>query len=226
MVSHLISSKTGIWTRATWLQTPHTSLPCCSSLWFTKELEQEMAIHSSTLAWRIPWTEELGGLQSIGSQRVGHDWATSLSLWPHKKTQNKRQPLTLHSFTLPLFQGGVWTLCDPVDCSLPGSSFFFFFPDSSVHGIFQARVLEWVSIAFSRRSSWPRDWTWVSRIVGRRFTIWATRGVPKKKKEIREMERKRKISSSWSNHFNSLTWVLKSAATAVYQNPCCPSQSI
>ena len=126
MVSHLISSKTGIWTRATWLQTPHTSLPCCSSLWFTKELEQEMAIHSSTLAWRIPWTEELGGLQSIGSQRVGHDWATSLSLWPHKKTQNKRQPLTLHSFTLPLFQGGVWTLCDPVDCSLPGSSFFFF----------------------------------------------------------------------------------------------------
>ena len=42
-------------------------------------LEKEMAIHSSTIAWKIPWTEELGGLQSMGSQRVGHDWATSLS---------------------------------------------------------------------------------------------------------------------------------------------------
>ena len=36
-------------------------------------LEKEMAIHSSTLAWKIPWTEEPGGLQSMGSQRVGHD---------------------------------------------------------------------------------------------------------------------------------------------------------
>ena len=42
-------------------------------------LEKEMAPHSSTLAWKIPWTEEPGRLQSTGSQRVGHDWATSLS---------------------------------------------------------------------------------------------------------------------------------------------------
>ena len=41
--------------------------------------EKAMAPHSSTLAWRIPWTEEPGGLQSMGSRRVGHDWATSLS---------------------------------------------------------------------------------------------------------------------------------------------------
>ena len=41
-----------------------------------------MATHSSTLAWKIPRTEEPGGLLSIGSQRVGHDWVTSLSLWP------------------------------------------------------------------------------------------------------------------------------------------------
>ena len=39
-----------------------------------------MALHSSTAAWKIPWTEEPGGLQSMGSLRVGHDWATSLSL--------------------------------------------------------------------------------------------------------------------------------------------------
>jgi len=41
-------------------------------------LEKEMAPNSSILAWRIPWMEELGGLQSTGLQRVGHDWATSL----------------------------------------------------------------------------------------------------------------------------------------------------
>ena len=43
-------------------------------------LEKEMAAHSSTLAWRIPWREEPGRLQSMGWQRVGHDWETSLSL--------------------------------------------------------------------------------------------------------------------------------------------------
>ena len=47
-----------------------------------------MATHSSTLAWRIPWTEELGGLQSTG-RRVGHDWATSLSLSPWKETYDQ-----------------------------------------------------------------------------------------------------------------------------------------
>ena len=41
-------------------------------------LEEEMATYSSTLAWKIPWTEEPGRLQSMGLQRVGHDWATSL----------------------------------------------------------------------------------------------------------------------------------------------------
>ena len=42
-------------------------------------LEKEMAPHSNILAWKIPWTEERGRLQSMGSQRVGHDWVTSLS---------------------------------------------------------------------------------------------------------------------------------------------------
>ena len=58
------------------------------------------------------------------------------------------------------------TLCAPVDCSPPGSS---------VHGIFQAGILEWVSIPFSRGPSRPRDWTQVSLIVSRHFTVWATR---------------------------------------------------
>ena len=54
-------------------------------------LEKEMAPHSSTLAWRIPWREEPGRLQSMGSQRVGHDWVTSLSLFTFKddkRTEN------------------------------------------------------------------------------------------------------------------------------------------
>ena len=48
------------------------------SLGWKDPLEKEMAIHSSTIAWKISWTEEPGRLQSMGSQRVGHDWATSL----------------------------------------------------------------------------------------------------------------------------------------------------
>ena len=55
-----------------------------------------------------------------------------------------------------------------MDCSLPGSS---------IHEIFQARILEWVAISYSRRSSQPRDWTRVSCIVGRLFIVWATKEV-------------------------------------------------
>ena len=49
------------------------------SLGWEVPLEKEMATHSSILAWRIPWTEESSGLQSTGSQRVGHDWVTLLT---------------------------------------------------------------------------------------------------------------------------------------------------
>ena len=53
------------------------------SLGWEDPLEKKMAIHFRTIAWKIPWTEELGWLQSMGSQRVGHDWATSLQLSAH-----------------------------------------------------------------------------------------------------------------------------------------------
>ena len=59
------------------------------------------------------------------------------------------------------------TLCDPMDSSLPGSS---------VHGILQVKILEWVAISSSRASSQPRDWTEVSHIADRFFIIWASRG--------------------------------------------------
>ena len=70
------------------------------------------------------------------------------------------------------------TLCDPMDCSPPCSS---------VHGILQARILEGVAVPFSRGSHQPRDWTQVSYIAGRFFTIWVTREV-------------------WWAHWNELTW--------------------
>ena len=57
-------------------------------------------------------------------------------------------------------------LCGPMDCSLPGSA---------IHGIFQARILEWAAISFSRGSSQPRDRTRVFCIADRCFSIWATR---------------------------------------------------
>jgi len=61
------------------------------------------------------------------------------------------------------------TLCDPVDCSSSGLS---------VHGILQARILEWVAIPFPRGSSRPRNQTHVSCIAGKFFTIWAIREAP------------------------------------------------
>ena len=50
-------------------------------------LEKEIATHSSTLAWKIPWTEEPGGLQFMGSQRIGHDWASSLHYRPLQRVE-------------------------------------------------------------------------------------------------------------------------------------------
>jgi len=64
MVKHLST----MW--ETWVQ----------SLGWEDPLEKQMAVHSSTIAWKIPWTEEPGRLQSMGSQRMGHDSVTSLPL--------------------------------------------------------------------------------------------------------------------------------------------------
>jgi len=66
------------------------------------------------------------------------------------------------------------TLCDPMDRSPPGSS---------VHGILQARILEWTAIPFSRGSSWPRNQTQVSCTAGRFFTVWATNVMQSKSDE-------------------------------------------
>ena len=72
------------------------------------------------------------------------------------------------------------TLCNSMDCSLSGSS---------IHGIFQARVLEWIAISFSRGSSWPRNRTQVSHIADSYLTAWASReAVTSKTKSILRQE--------------------------------------
>ena len=93
-----------------------------------------------------PWTAAYQAPLSIGFSRQEY-FTTSA---PEKESEVTQSCLTF---------------CDPMNYSLPGSS---------LHGIFQARVLEWVVISSSRRSSWPRDRTWVSSIVGRYFASWAT----------------------------------------------------
>ena len=133
-------------------------------------LEKEKATHSNVLAWRIPGTGEPGGLPSMGSHRVGDDWrdlaAAAAAKW-HNYVTSFPHPvkfLISESEVCSLTQSCL-TLCDPMDCSLPGSS---------VHGIFQARILEWVATSFSRESSQPRDRTWVTCVscIGR--WIWDT----------------------------------------------------
>ena len=168
-----------------------------------------MAPHSSTLAWKIPWTEEPGGLQSMGSLRVRHDWATSVSLFTFMHWRRKWQPTPVFLPGESQGRGAWWatvygvaqswtrlkrlsssssstiadtnvmrtdqdelilcsvaqscpTLCNPMECSPPGS------PD---YGIFQARILEWGAISYSRGSSRPRDGTYVSCIswIGRQI---------------------------------------------------------
>ena len=80
----------------------------CSFVGFWPSLpEKAMAPHSSTLAWKIPWTEEPGRLQSKGSLRVGDDWATSLSLFTFMHWRRKWQPTPVFLLGEPR-DGGAW----------------------------------------------------------------------------------------------------------------------
>ena len=81
--------------------------------------------------------------------------------------------------------------CNPVDCSPPGSS---------VRGIPQARIQEWIAISFSRGSSQPRDWTRVSHISGRFFTIWATY------EDSNRFNLKKKSAIWYAENMNAIKW--------------------
>ena len=106
---------------------------------------QWLRIH---LPWKTHWKPQ-------STKRKGFTWSLSTQVFPNS---------TAH--WIVLVAQSCLTLCNPTDRSLPGSS---------VHRILQAGILEWVVIPFSRWSSWSRDWTLVSCIEARFFTIWATR---------------------------------------------------
>ena len=143
------------------------------SLGWQVSLEEGIATHSSVLAWRTPWTEEPGGLQSVELQRtvLSHEhygsepqtapsdaWAGGCPIEPLNwfpfspffplATATALEMGALHPSYASESESEVAqscpTLCDPMDCNLPGSS---------IHGILQARILEWGAISFSRGSS-------------------------------------------------------------------------
>ena len=109
------------------------------SLGWEDLLEKEMATHSSILAWEIPWTEEPGGLQSMGLERVGHDLVTNNS--------SCFIGYFCKYYTYSCCIVAKSCLCNPMDSSLPGS----------VRGISQARIPDWVAISFSSGSSQSMD---------------------------------------------------------------------
>ena len=81
VIQFFLCSDSGYYLGASLVAQMVKNLPAMQETWILSlcwedPLEKEMATHSSILAWRIPWTEESGGLQSMGLQRVGHDWVT------------------------------------------------------------------------------------------------------------------------------------------------------
>ena len=104
-----------------------------------------------------PWISS-AGFRTKGSYRFSFSDAPFCSEGPPGYAYLSIYMCVLVSQSCPV-------LCDPVNCSL----------GFSVHGIFQASILEWVAIPFSRGSFWPRDWIWVSCAAGRFFIFWVTR---------------------------------------------------
>ena len=140
---------------------------------------EEMATHSSILAWRIPLAEEPGRLQAMGLRRVRHDWETqqerkhpntfAMFYWwevTHRSSFHSEERLTQGCESQKVLTSGEWKLLSQVR---------LFATPWTLHGILQAGILEWVTFPFSRGSSQPRDRTQVSHIAGGLFTSWATR---------------------------------------------------
>ena len=128
------------------------------SLGLEKHLEKAMVPHSSTLAWKIPWMEEPGGLQSTGLLRVGHDWATSLLLFTFMHWRRKCNPLQCSCLENPRGGGAWW---------------------AAVYGVAQSWTrLKWLSSSSRETSllietdSWKEVNIWlpISTCIGRTYT--------------------------------------------------------
>ena len=130
-----------------------------------REGREHSPTHQQKIGLKIYWAWPHPSEQDSVSLTVSlyHQEASiRLLYFPSEGRQNENAK---HRKLIKLIAQLCLTFCDPLDCSPPGSS---------VHGILQARILEWVAISFSRGSSRPRDRTWVSCITGRCFTLWAS----------------------------------------------------
>ena len=118
---------------------------CGFCYWLVTFPEKALVTHSSPLAWKIPRTEEPGGLQSMGSLRVGHDWATSLSLFTFMHWEGNGNPLQGSCLENPRDRGAWW---------------------AAVYGVAQSRTrLKWLSSSssssdFSYSNREVADWYW------------------------------------------------------------------
>ena len=116
--------------------------------------------YSGLISFRIDRFDLLAVQETLKTLLQYHSSKSSILWYSAFFIVELSHPYTTAGKTVKVKVKSCPTLCDPVDCNPPGSS---------VHGILQARILEWVAISFSRGSSQPRDQTRVSRIVGRRF---------------------------------------------------------
>ena len=135
--------------------------------WLLGNVNQQygsLAMKSVWITFKDPKADKQRGGMELGMggrfKREGpyvYLWLIHVDVWQKPTQYCKAVVLSHFSCFRP---------CNPMDCRLPGSS---------VHGILQARILEWVAISFSRGPSWPRDRTQVFCIAGRFFTLWPTR---------------------------------------------------
>ena len=151
-----------------------TTRRSCTSLFKTKTKKHKINLNRLFVTCIFTkQTNKFDRYPSHNQQKQAEETILSVKCW----TTNWEVPRNTGISIFFLFlTHGLWyivlvtklcpTLCDPMDCSLPGSS---------VHGIFQARVLEWVAISFSRASSWPRDRTCIACIGRWTLYHWATK---------------------------------------------------
>ena len=146
---------------------------------FKKEVERQSGFPAATVVESSAYTEDARDVGSVSGRGRSPGWGNGSLLqysylknsmdreawWTTSQPGRKESDMaewahsTRHSCWL--VAQSCPTLCHPMDCSSPGSS---------IHGVSQARRLEWVAISFSRGSFWPRDWTHISCLAGRLFT--------------------------------------------------------
>ena len=144
------------------------------SLGWEDPLEKGMAPHSSILAWRIPWTEEPGGLQSMGSQRVRHNWVTTTSSSIHKLLHQNFPKIRWKLLLMPHYSSCMAWIPNQVLNSL--SNQVLSLSNNSPLSMEFFRQEYWHGLPFPSPGDLPnpeikpRSPAW-----GRSFTIWATR---------------------------------------------------